>query len=58
MSEVRLCRRRPQTGVDPDEQQTEARANQILNRRSLERLQLGPRKTHNPDIRTPPHPFS
>jgi hypothetical protein len=56
VSEVRLRSRRPEAGIYPDEQQAEAGPNQILNRRPLERLQLSPRESHAPDIRTPPTP--
>jgi hypothetical protein len=56
VSEVCLRRRCPQTGVYPDEQQAEGGTNQILDRRPLERLQLSPRESHAPDIRTPHTP--
>jgi hypothetical protein len=40
--EVGIDRRGPQTGVDADEQQPQIGAEQIVDRRPVERLELGP----------------
>ena len=48
VGEVGRRRRRPQPGVDPDEQQPQSGADEVRDRRVAERLQLGPREPHGP----------
>ena len=51
VGEVGLCGCRPEPGVDPDEQQTQAGPDQVGNDRVAERLEFCPRKPHVDDAR-------
>ena len=51
VGEVRRRRRRPQAGVDADEEQPQARADEVGHRCVAERLQLGPGEPHAGTLR-------